>query len=50
MTYDTYTHSVPALQDDAAERAARLLDPKKTLEEEPEAQEEESEEQEDEDR
>lgn len=26
VTYDTYTHSVPGLQDDAAERAARLLE------------------------
>ncbi|MGH8929919.1 MAG: tyrosine-type recombinase/integrase [Egibacteraceae bacterium] len=49
VTYDTYTHSVPALQDDAAERAARLLDPDKTSEEEQDTQEEERQEQEGED-
>jgi integrase len=41
VTYDTYTHSVPGLQDDAAERAARLLNPNKGLEDEQEPHEEE---------
>lgn len=50
MTYDTYIHSVPALQDDAAERAAQLLDRGKASEEEHDTQEEERQEQEGEDR
>jgi integrase len=49
VTYDTYTHSVPGLQHDAAERAARLLNPKKTSKEEPQPQQEERQKQEDED-
>ena len=50
VTYDTYTHSVPALQDDAAERAAQLLDPDKSSEEEHDTQEEERQKHEGEDR
>jgi integrase len=50
VTYDTYTHSVPALQDDAAERAALLLSPRKASKEEAQEQQEEWQEQEDKER